>query len=333
MRKSLLFAALIAALAVVVFCGGTLANPQEEEALAQTSGGVGQFKGQCRPAGTTLNDPIVKPYYDDPATPQTEYTPTADAHRHNFWGNLGVPSDRSIDTAEELSEQRTSCEDGSQNGGDSAYLRKNTSSYWMPQPYISGRALKPHGSGFYYSSKGGLDPTKTTAPPIGMELIARHKDHPTDDTQAAEIDIACPAGSLTEAQQLPNGKDSVPEPGTCKAKSTIDIAITFPECLDPATNLGPHGERIAHRAIDRGSAGAHCLDTQQQIPTLQEFFTFQIPDKVGYYAGTSSLTFAGHHDEPMPYNNIHADYFDTEHMRKLVEFCINGKNAGSPNCS
>jgi hypothetical protein len=210
-------------------------------------------------------------------------------------------------------------------------LRKNTSSYWMPQPYINGRALIPRGSGFYYSSKGGLDPTKTTAPPIGMELIARHKDHPTDDTQAAEIDIACPAGSLSEAQESPNGKDSVPEPGTCKAKSTIDIAITFPECLEPATNLGPHGERIAHRAINRGSAGAHCLDTQQQIPTLQEFFTFGIPEKVGYYAGTSSLTF-GSHDEPMPYNNIHADYFDAEHLTKLVEFCINGKNAGSPNC-
>jgi hypothetical protein len=331
MRKSLLYAALIAALAVIV-CGATLANPQEEEAVAQTSGGVGQFKGKCRTAGTSLNDPIVKPYSDDPATPQKEYTPTADAHRHNFWGNLGVASDRSIDTVEELSEQRTSCEDGSQDGGDPAYLRKNTSSYWMPQPYINGRALKPHGSGFYYSSKGGLDPTKTTAPPIGMELIARHKDHPTDDTQAAEIDIACPAGSLSGAQQLPNGKDSVPEPGTCKAKSTIDIVITFPECLDPATNLGPHGERIAHRAINRGSAGAHCLDTQQQIPTLQAFFTFHIPYKVGYYAGTSSLTLGGH-DGPMPYNNIHADYFDAEHMRKLVEFCINGKNAGSPNCS
>ena len=43
MRKSLLFAALIAALAVLV-SGGTLANPQEEEEdVAQTSGGVGQF--------------------------------------------------------------------------------------------------------------------------------------------------------------------------------------------------------------------------------------------------------------------------------------------------
>jgi Domain of unknown function (DUF1996) len=330
MRKSLLYAALIAALAVLV-CGGTPANPQEEEAVAQTSGGVGQFKGQCRTAGTSLNDPIVKPYYDDPATTQMEYAPTAHAHRHNFWGNLGVASDPSIDTVEELSEQRTSCEDGSQDGGDPAYLRKNTSSYWMPQPYINGRALIPRGSGFYYSSKGGLDPTKTTAPPIGLELIARHKDQTTDDTQAAEIDIACPAGSLTGAQQLPNGKDSVPEPGTCKANSTIDIAITFPECLEPATNLGPHGERIAHRAIHRGSAGAHCLDAQQQIPTLQEFFTFSIPDRVGYYAGTSSLTFAGH-DEPMPYNNIHADYFDAEHMRKLVEFCINAKNSLSPNC-
>ena len=61
------------------------------------------------------------------------------------------------------------------------------------------------------------------------------------------------------------------------------------------------------------------------------FFTFHIPYKVGYYAGTSSLTFAGH-DEPMPYNNIHADYFNAEEMTKLVEFCINGKNAGSPNC-
>jgi hypothetical protein len=201
----------------------------------------------------------------------------------------------------------------------------------MPQPYLNGRALKPRGSGFYYSSKGGLDPTKTTAPPLGLELIARHRAHPTDDTQTAEVDIACPAGTLTQAQMLSNGRDSEPAPGACKAISTIDIAITFPECLDPATNLGPHGERIAHRAINRGSAGAHCLEGQQQIPTLQAFFTFGIPDRVGYYAGTSSLRFGGH-DEPMPYNNIHADYFDAEHMRKLVEFCINGKNSLSPNC-
>src|SRR5215211_5683413 len=214
MRKSLLFAALIAALAVLVLCGGALANPKEE-AGAQTSGDAGQFKGQCRSAGTSLNDPIVKPYYDDPATAQTEYTPTADAHRHNFWGNMRVASDPSIDTVEELSEQRTSCEDGSQDGGDPAYLRKNTSSYWMPQPYINGRALIPRNTGFYYSSKGGLDPTKTTAPPVGLELIARHTEHPTDDTQAAEIDIACPAGTLTQAQKLPNGQDSTPAPGAC----------------------------------------------------------------------------------------------------------------------
>ena len=329
MRKSLLYAAPMAALAVLV-CGGTLADPQEE-ALAQTSGGVGQFKGKCRPAGTSLNDPKVKPYYDDPATPQTEYTPTSDAHRHNFWGNLGVPADPSVDTVEELFEKQTSCQDGSQDGDDPAYLRKNTSSYWMPQPYINDRALKPRGSGFYYSSKGGLDPTKTTAPPLGLELIARHRAHPTDDTQAAEVDIACPAGTLTQAQMLPNGRDSTPASGACKATSTIDIAITFPECLDPATNLGPFGERIAHRAINRGSAGAHCLDTQQQIPTLQEFFTFGIPDRVGYYAGTSSLTFAGH-DGPVPYNNIHADYFNAEDLTKLVEFCINAKNSLSPNC-
>jgi hypothetical protein len=330
MRKSLLYAALIAALAIVV-SGGTFARPQEG-AVAQTSGGKGQFKGQCRTAGTTLNDPIVKPYYDDPATPQTEYTPTADAHRHNFWGNLGVPSDPSVDTVEELFVQQTSCKDGSQDGGDPAYLRKNNSSYWMPQPYINSHALIPRLSGFYYSSKGGLDPTKTTAPPLGLELIARHTDHPTDDTQAAEIDIACPADALTQAQKLPNGRDSTPAPGACTANSNIRIAITFPECLDPATNLGPFGERIAHRAINRGSAGAHCLDTQQQIPTLQAFFTFGIPDKVGYYAGTSSLTVAGH-DGPVPYNNIHSDYFNAEDMTKLVEFCINAKNAGSPNCS
>jgi hypothetical protein len=126
-------------------------------------------------------------------------------------------------------------------------------------------------------------------------------------------------------------RDSVPSPGACTANSNIDIVITFLECLDPATNLGPRGERIAHRAINRGSAGAHCPDGQQLIPTLQEFFTFGIPDNVGCYAGTSSLTFAGH-DGPVPYNNIHADYFNAEEMTKLVEFCINGKNAGSPNC-
>jgi hypothetical protein len=236
-RKLWVYTALVAVLAALV-SGGMLAHPQEE-AVAQTSGGKDQFKGQCRPAGTNLNDPIVKPYYDDPATPKTEYIPTSAAHLHNFWGNLGVPSDPSVDTVEELLAQQTSCEDGSQDGGHPDYLRKNTSSYWMPQPYINGHALIPRGSEFYYSSKGGLDPTKTKVTPLGLKLIARHTDHPTSDTQAAEIDIACPAGTLSQAQQMPNGRDSTPAPGACTENSKIDIAITFPECLDPHTNLGP----------------------------------------------------------------------------------------------
>ena len=330
MRKIVVVLASVALAVGMLFFGSLFAHPQEE-ALAQTSGGKGQFKGQCRPAGTNLNDPIVKPYYDDPATPRTEYAPTSFAHLHSFWGNLGVASDPSVDTVKELLAQQTSCEDGSQDGGDPDYLRSNTSSYWMPQPYINGHALIPRLSGFYYSSKGGLDPTKTEVTPLGLELIARHRAHTTDDAQSAEIDIACPAHALTQAQKLPDGRDSKPAPGACKENSNIHIAITFPECLDPATNLGPYGERIAHRALNRGNAGAHCLADQQQIPTLQEFFTFGIPDNVGYYAGTSSLTVAGH-DGPVPYNNIHADYFNAEDLTKLVEFCINGKNSGSPNC-
>src|SRR5215204_2540571 len=328
MRKIVVVSASVALAVGLLFFGTLLAHPQKEAVAAS---GMGQFKGQCRPAGSSLNDPIVKPYYDDPATAQTEYTPTSDAHRHNFWGNLGVPAIPSVDTLEELLRQQTSCEDGSQDGGDPAYLRQNKSSYWMPQPYINGHALKPRGSGFYYSSKAGLDPTKTIAPPVGLKLIARHRAHSTSDAQAAEIDIACPAGTLTQAQKLPDGRDSLPAPGACKENSTIDIAITFPECLEPSTNLGPYGERIALRAINRGSAGAHCQADQRQIPTLQEFFTFGIPDNVGYYAGTSSLTVAGH-DGPVEYNNIHADYFNAEDMTKLVEFCINGRNAGDPNC-
>ena len=54
MKKSLLYAALIATLAILLLCGGTLLHPHKEAALAATSGGVGQFKGQCRPAGTSL---------------------------------------------------------------------------------------------------------------------------------------------------------------------------------------------------------------------------------------------------------------------------------------
>ena len=63
---------------------------------------------------------------------------------------------------------------------------------------------------------------------------------------------------------------------------------------------------------------------------MQQFFTFGIPDNVGYYAGTSSLTFAGH-ERPVPFTNIPADHFNAEDVTTLVEFCINGKNAGTPN--
>lgn len=313
---------------------------------AAQGGGMGQFKGQCTPSlPVSRNDPIVKPYTTPPTSPEPEYKPSA--HKHVFWGNVAVPSDATVDTWEEMDLKDTTCEDGSNGGTEPDNRKDNKSAYWMPQPYINGYALTPHGSGFYYSSKAGLNPTKTMPTPKGLKLIAKHRDHhippgtrTPDPREAAEIDIACPAGSLIQAQRLPDGVNSTPLAGACQRNGSIDIAITFPECLLPRTAVvTDYGERVAYRAINRGQAGAYCASGQRQIPTLQEFFTFKIPDiDIGSYAGDSSLGFAGPPDAQNPdgtvhlWPNIHGDYFNAEDHVALTDWCINKTNSNDVLC-
>lgn len=279
-----------------------------------------------------------------PQHPEKEYFPTSGAHLHSFWGNKGVPVDPSINTLAKLELEETACEKGDEDGG-SANRKNNKSAYWTPQPYINGHALIPKGSGFYYSSKGGLDPTETKVTPKGLKLIAKHASQVDDNTQAAEIDIVCPAGELTLDQRVPDGENSSRVLDKCESERTIDIAITFPECLEPATdpntgepNLGRDGERIAHKARNRGEDGVRwrCADGQRQIPTLQEFFTFRFPVgvDVGPYEGYSSLQVAGENGTMLDWTHIHADYFNAEDHTDLVAECIHQEKGGiSKACS
>lgn len=275
----------------------------------------GQFKGQCLPSGTSMNDPIMKP----DATME---------HIHNFWGNTGVPVDAEVDTLEEMRLQGTSCEDGTDGGG--GVTRDNRSSYWAPQIYFNGSPITPVGSGFYYSSKGGLNPAVTKVTPFGLKLIVRHRATEADPRQAAEIDVACPAGSLTQAQQVPDGKNTMPAPGECRGGEKIDVGITFPECLDEVT-LANQVQR-AYRAVNRGLDNAHCAAGLTQIPTLQAFLTYQIPPESGYFAGPTSLTIAGMGGTQLPWGSMHADYFNAEDLSRMVDLCINRTNAGDPRC-
>jgi Domain of unknown function (DUF1996) len=301
--------------AVVVMSIVALSPWDPNRAAEAQIGEKGQFKGQCAPAGTSTNDPIVKPA-------------ATTAHLHNFWGNKGVPANPEVDTVEEMRQQETSCEDGSQDGG--GVTRDNKSSYWLPQPYINGVALQPVGSGFYYSSKGGLDPTKTKVTPFGLKIIAKHQDIAPSEKQAAEVDIACDAGELSRDQQVPDGRNTVPGAGKCKPGGGIDIAITFPECLDTAT-LGLNQQR-AFRAIGRGTDNAYCKEGTRQIPTLQEFFTYRIPASTPTYNGPSSLGVADSGGRILPWQYIHGDYFNAEDLTREVQFCINATNAGDPEC-
>lgn len=277
--------------------------------------GKGQFKGQCQPSGSSEFDPIVKP------------TPGM-GHLHNFWGNTGVPYDESVDTVEEMQQQGTTCEDGSE-GGLEEVTRDNKGAYWMPQPYINDAALIPDGSGFYYSSKGGLNPAATKVTPFGLKLIARHGSMLEDKRLSGEFDISCPAGVLSQDLKLPDGKNTVPPAGACVAGSNIDIAITFPECLDTGT-LGM-SEQKAYRAIGRGTSNSYCANGLVQIPTLQMFLTYRIPETAGTYAGAESLTVAGMGGK-LPWTSIHADYFNSEDLTREVKFCINATNSENSEC-
>lgn len=276
----------------------------------QSVNGIGQFKGDCFWADTSYADPIVKP------TPEMQ-------HLHNFFGNKGVTNDS---TLEQLMTHESTCD-----------RPANKSAYWVPQVYIGGVKLEPRRTGVYYSSKGGLDPVKTENTPLGIKVIAKDPYLAPTVQEAAEIDWYCPSGN--SPNNIPDGISQQPPAteacsGTSNPNRTLGVTVHFPECLDPAT-LGDYQQRLIQapgRTTQPLAEGYRsCPAGYKQIPTLQLFVDYKIPTSANY-SGPNSLEIASMNGTLVPWNYMHADYFNAEDLSSLVSFCINGKHAGQPAC-
>ncbi len=73
-----------------------------------------------------------------------------------------------------------------------------------------------------------------------------------------------------------------------------------------------------------------CPNGYNQIPTLQLFVNYEIPPGTDY-TGPSSLKVAGMDGTPVPWDRMHADYFNAENLERLVELCINSPRLGEGN--
>lgn len=281
-----------------------------DSTLSQTSV-KGQFKGDCFWANTSYADPIVKP------TPDMQ-------HLHNFFGNERVTNDS---TLEQLMTQQSTCD-----------RPANKSAYWVPQVYIGDVPLQPRRTGVYYSSKGGLDPTKTENTPLGIKVIAKHPDIAPTAEEAAEVDWYCPSGN--SPNNIPDGiNQQSPKAQACNKTNdpdrTLGVTVHFPECLDPAT-LSAYQQRVVQapgrttQSLKEGTRS--CPAGYKQIPTLQLFVDYKIPASANY-SGPDSLKVVSMNNTLVPWSYMHADYFNAEDLSGLVSFCINGKHAGQPECT
>ena len=276
----------------------------------QAVNGVGQFKGDCFWANTSYADPIVKPGLDM-------------QHLHNFFGNKGVTNDS---TLEQLMTQESTCD-----------RPANKSAYWVPQAYVDDVPLEPRRTGLYYSSKGGLDPLRTENAPLGVKIIAKYPYIAPSAQEAAEVDWYCSSGN--SPNNIPDGINQQPPASaacdeTNDPNRTLGVTVHFPECLDPST-LGAHQQRVVQapgRTTQPLSEGIRsCPDGYKQIPTLQMFVDYKIPASANY-SGPESLKVASMNGTLVPWEYMHADYFNAEDLSSLVSFCINGRRAGQPEC-
>lgn len=194
----------------------------------------------------------------------------------------------------------------------------------------------------YYSSAAGLNNKITENMPPGIKMVAKHPRIAPTLRQAAEVDWYCPASRNV----FPNGRDVVPPDGDSRQPPppeecgraqnpdrTLGVTVTFPECLDRSTRNDPKPQVIQAlgRAYPIPAPGTRsCPDGHTQIPTLQLFVNYEIPDGVTY-TDPSSLEVAGMDGSRVPWSNMHADYFNAEDLESLVKLCINSPRLGEGN--
>jgi hypothetical protein len=246
-------------------------------ALARDAGAAGSkdfegFRGRCYFDRTAVADPIAR----------TE-------HRHEFFGARGVTNDT---TYADLRVSDTTC-----NRGD------DRSAYWMPKIRWGGEELTPTMSGFYFQSKGGLNPRKTRPFPEGFKMVAgeglgRH----------GEVGWICDADRNKPVHE---------SPPVCDPAEGMGLKITFPECWD-GQGPGADGGHSVVEAIKRKDGSRSCPSHHPvQLPTLTMW-----PDYPTLPSGSGEVGVSMGHEEWGGAGSLHADAFVGFDTGPLVEECI-----------
>jgi hypothetical protein len=262
------------------------------------------FRGDCSYSHTNTGDPVMLPGADM-------------AHVHEFFGNDTTDQNSTVESLQQ----------------DSPYLLSNTSklqcdrqtnksAYWVPRITWNSKVVKPIRSGVYYATRTGLPPAETTTTPFGFKQIA--------NSRASVAAGQAPAGSeakvywhcykqLSAHQSIDSG---TPEPPTsCPVDTkfgvpTLGVTIVFPQCWD-GQPFNVKGGANTRQATSNGSGGLNCPSGfPKHIPQLTMFVDYKLQGETG------PLKVLGHNGGALAPNNFHADYFNSEDLKSLVQMCI-----------
>lgn len=166
----------------------------------QNTNGTGQFRFTCTFSHMGFNDPIVFP------------NKQGAAHLHTFFGNTAI--------------DHTSTQASIENTGNSTCAggTANRTGYWIPS-FIDtkdGTPLKPSRIMVYYKSNSYSE-TRVQAYPAGLRIIAGDM---TSSVPQEHMFWNCIGADGSEGQRTKG------IPSSCVAGSTVEIAITFPDCWD-----------------------------------------------------------------------------------------------------
>lgn len=253
-------------------------------------GSFGQFVTDCALSHTAPEDPIVHP--STPAAHDehdkhgatkharaehdtTEHGSTV-SHLHNFFGNTSTGSGSTLDS---LRAAGTTCQ-----------KKLDTAAYWSPALYDHGEFVPPTKSTAYYRVAPDVDPTKVTAFPPGLKIIAG--DAAATSAQPADlVGWSCGTSTIQFAA-----------PPDCPVSAPLRAAITFPDCWD-----GVNTDSTDHRSHMTNSSAGLCPESHPvHVPQLTFVIVYPI------FGTGHELSLASG-----PVETLHADFINAWHQDSL----------------
>jgi hypothetical protein len=234
----------------------------------------------------TTGVPVVRDAPDDPIVFPGQ--PGA-SHQHVFTGNKTINASSTLASLE--------------SGTSSCLLSQDKASYWLPELYMSGKAITPFHARAYYRA-GSLQTLSHI--PHGLRIIA-------GDSKATAPQNKSIAGwqcRTVSPDTVSVGKQALIP--TCASTDLLEGSVVFPNCWD-----GVNLDSATHKSHMSYSVNDTC-DTAHPVHIPQLTIAYRYPpgttDSSAYLASMNSgLT-------------LHADFFnawDQPTLDALVDRCIN----------